>query len=196
MAKRRKQGEGTLRLRKDGLWEGRIVVSYDDKGLPVTKNVTAKTKTECAEKLEKLKSQFGKPTEKINSEMPFGEWIDFWYQTYCKHTIRVTTQQEYENRIYKHIIPEIGKIPLNKLTQSDIQQFYARTKSDGRKIHTEIYGKGLSDRVIRAIHANCRSALEKAVQDGLIRINPAIGCKLPPKKSREMKVLTRYFCSN
>ena len=24
-------------------------------------------------------------------------------------------------------------------------------------------------------------ALEKAVQDGLIRVNPALGCKLPPK---------------
>ena len=185
MAKRRKQGEGTLRLRKDGRWEGRIVVGYNDNGLPITKNVTAKTKTECATKLETLKEQYGKPTEKINSEMPFGEWIDFWYQTYCKHTIRVTTQVEYENRIYKHIIPEIGKIPLNKLTQSDIQQFYARTKSSGRKINTEIYGTGLSDRVIRAIHANCRSALEKAVQEGLIRINPAIGCKLPPKNQEK-----------
>lgn len=191
MAKRRKQGEGTLRLRKDGRWEGRIVVGYDDKGLPITKNVTAKTKTECTDKLEKLKSQFGKPTEKINSEMPFGEWIDFWYQTYCKHTIRLTTQLEYESRIYSHIIPEIGSIPLNKLTQSDLQQFYARTKSNGRRIRIEAYGAGLSDRVIRAIHANCRSALEKAVQEGLIRINPAIGCKLPPKKFREMKVLTQ-----
>lgn len=191
MAKRRKQGEGTLRLRKDGRWEGRVVVGYDDKGLPLTKNVTAKTKTECAEKLEKLKSQFGKPTEKINSEMPFGEWIDFWYRTYCKHTIRLTTQLEYESRIYSHIIPEIGTIPLNKLTQSDLQQFYARTKSNGRRIRVEAYGAGLSDRVIRAIHANCRSTLEKAVQEGLIRINPAIGCKLPPKKSREMKVLTQ-----
>ena len=40
-------------------------------------------------------------------------------------------------------------------------------------------------------HATCRSALEKAAQDGLIRVNPAIGCKLPPKKAREMQVLTR-----
>lgn len=55
----------------------------------------------------------------------------------------------------------------------------------------DIYGTGLSDRVIRAIPANCRSALEKAVQEGLIKSNPAIGCKLPPKKSREMKVLTQ-----
>ena len=191
MGKRRKQGEGTLRLRKDGRWEGRVVVGYDDKGLPITKNVTAKTKTECAAKLEILKEQHGKPTEKINSEMLFGDWIDFWYRTYCKHTIRITTQLEYENRIYKHIIPEIGNIPINQLTQSDLQQFYAREKSNGRKIRVESYGTGLSDRVIRAIHANCRSALEKAVQEGLIKTNPAIGCKLPPKKSREMKVLTQ-----
>ena len=190
MAKRRKQGEGTLRLRKDGRWEGRVVVGYDEKGLPITKNVTAKTKTECAEKLEALKEKYGKPTEKINSEMPFGEWIDFWYQTYCKHTLRVTTQAGYENRIYEHIVPEIGSIPLNKLTQTDLQQFYARTKSGGRKIYVETNGAGLSDRMVRAVHANCRSALEKAVQEGLIRNNPAIGCKLPPKKSREMKVLT------
>ena len=38
--KKRKSGDGTLRLRKDGRWEGRIVVGYDDKGLPVTKTVT------------------------------------------------------------------------------------------------------------------------------------------------------------
>jgi len=159
--------------------------------LPITKNVTAKSKMECAEKLEILKSQYGKPSEEVDSNMSFGEWIDFWYRTYCRHTIRTTTQLEYENRIYKHIIPEIGNIPLNQLTQSDLQQFYAREKANGRKIRVEIYGAELSDRVIRAIHANCRSALERAAQDGLIKTNPAIGCKLPPKKSREMKVLTQ-----
>ncbi|MCM1061973.1 MAG: site-specific integrase, partial [Eubacterium sp.] len=67
---------------------------------------------------------------------------------------------------------------------------YAREKSNGRKNHVEACGAGLSDRMIRAVHTSCRSALEKAVQEGLIRANPAIGCKLPPKKSREMKVLT------
>lgn len=109
MAKRRKQGEGTLRLRKDNRWEGRIVVCYDNKGLPITKNITAKTKTKCAEKLELLKTQYGKSTEKINSEMLFGEWIDFWYKTHCRHTLRITIKGEYENRIYNHIILEIGK---------------------------------------------------------------------------------------
>ncbi len=89
-----------------------------------------------------------------------------------------------KNRIYNHIIPEIGKIPLNRLSQSDLQQFYAKEKTDGRKLHAKTYGKGLSDRTIRGIHANCRTALQRAVQEGLIRTNPAVGCKLPPKARR------------
>ena len=191
IAKKRKNGEGTLRLRKDGRWEGRIVVGYNEKSLPITKCVTAKTKTECSTKLEALKEQYGRSSDRIKADMPFGDWIDFWYQTYCRHTLRITTRTDYENRIYNHIIPEIGKIPLNKLSQSDLQQFYAKEKTDGRKLHAKTYGKGLSDRTIRGIHANCRTALQRAVQDGLIRTNPAVGCKLPPKKAREMQVLTQ-----
>lgn len=192
MARKRKSGEGTVRLRKDGRWEGRVVIGYDDKGLPKTKNVLAKTKTECIEKLKKLKAQQSNTqNSKIKPDMPFGEWIDFWYQNYSKPKLRATTRGGYEGRIYGHIIPELGKIPLNKLTQNDIQQFYARLKKSGRLINADRYGEGLSDRMVRATHANCRSALEKAVQEGLIRTNPAVGCKLPPKKGREMKVLTR-----
>lgn len=44
MAKKRKAGDGTLRLRKDGRWEGRYVIGYDENGLPKTKNVLAKPK--------------------------------------------------------------------------------------------------------------------------------------------------------
>ena len=55
VGRKRKNGEGTVRLRKDGRWEGRVVIGYDDKGLPKTKNVLAKTKSECVEKLKTLK---------------------------------------------------------------------------------------------------------------------------------------------
>ena len=37
----------------------------------------------------------------------------------------------------------------------------------------------------------CRKSLEKAVEENLIWTNPAIGCKLPPKKAKEMQVLTK-----
>ena len=64
MARKRKSGTGTIRQRKDGRWEGRAVVGYDDKGLPKTKNVLAKTKRECQEKLAKLLEEVGVPNPK------------------------------------------------------------------------------------------------------------------------------------
>ena len=190
MAKRRKSGEGTVRERKDGRWEGRIVVSYDEKGLPKTKNVTAKTKTECLEKLEKLKAEVGATVKKCTPDMTFGEWMDFWYQTYCKNTLKEYTQETYEQRIYKQIIPKIGHHPLNKVTTGTLERFYAHLKVDGRLVRREQFGNGLANSVIRSIHAHCRAALDKAVAEKLIHQNPAIGCKLPPKKSAEVKILT------
>ena len=181
-----------IRQRTDGRWEGRYVVGYDDHGYPKTKAVFGKSKRECTEKLAALKTQLGGiPSDKLRPEMRFADWLDYWYETHCKPNIRTSTQSGYEDRIRLHIKPELGEIPLNRLTQNDLQQFYARLKKSGRKTRTEYYGEGLSDRMVRMCHATCRSALQRAVQDGLIRTNPAEGCKLPPKKAREMQVLAR-----
>ena len=62
MAKRRKRGTGSIHLRKDGRWEGRCLIGYDEKGLPKTKNVLAKTKSECIEKLKALQQTLTAPT--------------------------------------------------------------------------------------------------------------------------------------
>ncbi len=191
VAKRRKPGSGGVHLRKDGRWEGRVVIGYDEKGLPKTKNVLAKTKGECVEKLKKLRESITPPTScKLKSDMPFREWLDFWYENHCKPKVRLTTQQRYEELMSQHIIPGLGNIPLNELTQPVLQQFYAKLKESGRKKNVARYGPGLSDRTIRNCHALCRTALERAVEEKLIRKNPAVGCKLPPSRPKEMQVLT------
>ena len=194
MAKRRKRGDGSLHLRKDGRWEGRVVVGYDEKGRPKTKNVLAKTKSECSAKLEALKASLRGPSkskqEKPNADMTFGAWLDRWYQRECKPKIRPKTQADYENRIYQHIIPELGSIPLAKLTAADLQQFYNRLKEGGRLLRVDRYGPGLSDRMAKSCHVTCRVALDQAVAQGLILKNPALSCKAPVTRPKEMQVLT------
>ena len=64
MAKR-KRGGGSLHLRKDGRWEGRVVIGYDEKGLPVTKNVLARTKNECAAKLAQLREMHQRQSDLV-----------------------------------------------------------------------------------------------------------------------------------
>ena len=191
MAKQRKHGTGTVRLRSDGRWEGRVVIGYDDNGYPKTKNVLAKTKKECVEKLQKLKEECGglKP-EKVRSEMPFGDWLTYWYENHSKPKIRPTTQETYESRIRLHIIPNLGPILLNKLTTGDIQQFYTGLKQNGRLLRQEQYGKGLSGQTVRGIHTTFHAALDKAVSEKIIPKNPSAFCRLPSAKAREMQVLS------
>ena len=193
MAKNTRRG-GSVHLRKDGRWEGRFVVGYDARGYPRTKNCLARTKKECLEKLKALRASCETPEKKerpMGSGMTFGEWMDFWYRNYCRPGLRPNTQGAYEAMIYKHILPALGQIPLGKLSQLDLQQFYAQIKTSGRLTRQELYGPGLSDRTVRSCHANCRAALDKAMEEGLITANPADGCRLPPKKDREMQVLNR-----
>ena len=60
MAKKRANGEGSIRKRRDGRWEGRYTVGYDENGKVKMKNVLGKTQAEVKEKLkEKIEeSQF------------------------------------------------------------------------------------------------------------------------------------------
>ena len=53
MAKRRPAGDGMVRKRADGRWEGRYTAGYDAKtGKRIIKNVLGKTQAEVKEKLK------------------------------------------------------------------------------------------------------------------------------------------------
>ena len=53
MAKKRANGEGNIRKRKDGRWEGRYTAGYDAKtGKRIIKNVLGKTQAAVKEKLQ------------------------------------------------------------------------------------------------------------------------------------------------
>ena len=53
MAKKRANGEGNIRKRKDGRWEGRYTAGIDpETGKPIAKSVLARTQRECKEKLQ------------------------------------------------------------------------------------------------------------------------------------------------
>ena len=53
MPKKRANGEGSIRKRKDGRWEGRYTAGNDPTtGKPIHKSVLAKTQSEAKEKLK------------------------------------------------------------------------------------------------------------------------------------------------
>ena len=58
MAKKRANGEGNIRKRKDGRWEGRYTAGYHpETGKRIIKNVLGKTQTEVAREIHISQAQ-------------------------------------------------------------------------------------------------------------------------------------------
>ena len=191
MAKRRASGEGNIRKRKDGRWEGRYTAGHDPMtGKAIIKNVLAKTQKECKEKLK----QAIEKNEKIDvfkaEQYTVAQWCRLWHENYCKPNVRETTAEYYRNYIENHIAPALGDIKLCKLTTLELQQFYNQVKAGGRvKKYDGMKDRSLSVRTVRGLHAMLHLCLDQAVRERLIPYNPAAGCRLPPKEKKEMQII-------
>ena len=80
MAKRRANGEGSIRKRKDGRWEGRYTAGRDpETGKAITKNVLAKTQKECKEKLQKAIENNQHMDITRTGKYTVAEWVRLWF---------------------------------------------------------------------------------------------------------------------
>ena len=191
MAKKRANGEGNIRKRKDGRWEGRYTAGYDEKnGKRIIKSVLGKTQAEVKEKLARAIADAEVLDTQRVDEYTLGTWLQTWYELYAKPHLRFSTAEYYRRGIELHITPRIGDIPLKKLTGRDLQWLYKDLQEHGRLREAQ-KGKqpGLSDSTIRGIHTVLHNALDRAVKERLIVRNPADDC-IPPKiPKHEMKIL-------
>ena len=192
MPKRRANGEGSIRKRKDGRWEGRYTAGYDPAtGKRIYKNVLGKTQAEAKEKLRRaLEETRGLDIVKAG-QYTVGQWLDTWFGNYARLKVRPSSHQTYRGYIDHHIKPYIGSIPLSKLTSLELQQLYKTLLTDGRVDRTENkkQPKGFSPKTVRNIHQIISSALKLAIEQRLIARNPADACALPKLEHREMKTL-------
>ena len=191
MAKKRANGEGNIRKRKDGRWEGRYTAGYDEKtGKRLIKNVLGKTQAEVKEKLAKAVAEAETVDVRRADEYTLGTWLQTWYELYAKPHLRFSTAEYYRRGIELHITPRIGDIPLKKLTGRDLQGLYKDLREHGRLREAQ-KGKqpGLSDSTIRGIHTMLHNALDRAVKERLIVRNPADDCVPPKIPKHEMKIL-------
>ena len=191
MAKKRANGEGNIRKRKDGRWEGRYTAGIDpETGKPIAKSVLARTRRECKEKLQKAMEELEKIDVTKRRDYTVGEWVQLWYENYAKPSVRASTAAYYKNYIDQHIVPCIGDIKLTALTTLQIQKFYNETKAHGRVQRYENMGDlSLSNKTIRGLHTMLRQCLEQAVTERLIPYNPANGCRLPKKEKKKMQII-------
>ena len=191
MARRRANGEGNIRKRKDGRWEGRYVAGHDANGKEIRKNVLGKTQAEVKDKLRKAIEEAKYLDVAKADEYTVERWVKTWFEIYSKPNLRESTQERYLNHIEYHIIPEIGHIKLRKLTVRDIQVMYNNVRDHGRvlKEPNDKRDKSLSASYIHSLHRMLKMCLERAVKEELLIRNPCDNVVLPKVEREEMKIL-------
>lgn len=191
MAKRRPAGDGMVRKRDDGRWEGRIVIGHRENGEPLFRHVYAKTQKALLDKLHQNIECYRDVELTEDSRMTLGQWLDRWLTEYKAGTVRPGTLEGYRRYIEYYIKPQLGDKQISLLSQQDIQRMYRRLKTEGRIHEHPEMGHQLSDSMVRHIHSTLHAALKDAVQAHVIPRNPTEGTTAPKPNYKPKRILTR-----
>ena len=192
MAKRRSNGEGNIRKRKDGRWEGRYTAGHNPQnGKQIIKNVLGKTQSEVKEKLKRAMEESKKVDITRTGKYTVSDWMEEWFENVAKLKVRPSSHQTYRGYIDHHIAPNIGNTPLEKLSTMDLQKLYRKLMNTGRveRIEAQDQPKGLSAKTVRNINQVISSAMDFAVAQKIISENPCKAAALPKLEHKEMQTI-------
>ena len=189
MAKRRPSGDGMVRKRDDGRWEGRIVVGHKNSGEPIYKYVLAKTQSELVQKLHDKIEMYRDADLSEDCNMTLGEWLDKWLKEYVILALRPNTVYGDERIVKNQIKPYLGERSLSSLTTNEIQKFYNTIKKQGRVRSDRTHGTELADSMVRKVHALLHEALDMAVQQRLLVSNPTNRTTIPKNHYKGKQIL-------
>ena len=103
------------------------------------------------------------------SDMSYSDFLDYWLENYCYINLKYHTIEGYSNIIKNHIKPNIGYFRLSQITRSTLQEF----------INKIYINKSFSKNFLNNIKKVIKGSFTYAYETDFIKINPAIGLKLP-----------------
>src|SRR6266480_4695517 len=171
---RRGHGEGSIYQRKDGRWAGSITLEGRKR-----KTFYGKTRKEVQEQLTKALHEQQQGTLATGSHQTVKAFLLNWMEDVHKQNIRLASQRKYTSLLNNHILPDIGHIPLQKLTAQQVQALCTRKLKSGLSVSM---GSG--------IHALLHKALDQAVKWRLISNNVCDAVSVPTEPPHENQLLT------
>lgn len=103
------------------------------------------------------------------SDMSYSDFLDYWLENYCYINLKYHTIEGYSNIIKNHIKPNIGYFRLSQITRATLQEF----------INKIYINKSFSKNFLNNIKKVIKGSFTYAYETDFIKINPAIGLKLP-----------------
>jgi len=178
MPKQRAHGDGSLYSRvRNGktYWIGRV------RHAGRVYEVGATTRAEARRKLEAVKQATSRGRPVRPARQTTGEYLSAWLEHHKAdpHGLSPTTLDGYTSRIKVNIIPRLGTIPLVDLGVQHVSKFLLDLSNQAPDPATKSSRTRLSAYTIRDVRTVLGTALEQAVQWGLIAYNPVRLAKAP-----------------
>lgn len=158
---RRGQHEGNVYRRADGRWEARLQLGYAD-GRRVRRSFYSKTRAEVIQRLSQAQRQLHDGYAPRDERLTVERYLTEWLAESVKPRVRPSTYRSYEMLVRQHLVPDLGRQPLAKLTAAQVQALLNRKLA-----------AGLSPRSVHHVRAVLRRALNQAVRWGLVARNVA-----------------------
>ena len=164
-------------------WSARCYLENPDTGIKELKEFTASTQKEALAKMKAAQAQVLNGTYQAKpTNMTLGQWLDEWEKNYLGG-VKPYTAHSYRRNIKNHFkTSPISKVKLSALTPLQVQKLINSLKNQAT-------GEKLSPKTIKNVHGTLHRALQKAVEIGLIRHNPADHAELPKIIRKEITPL-------
>ena len=188
MAKRRPSGDGMVRKREDGRWEGRIVIGHKENGEPIFRYIYADTQKELTAKLRQNITAYQGVDLTEECRMTLSEWLNRWLEQMAS-VLRPNTLEHYRRDMEHHVKPYLGQKKLTQITASDLRKLYDHLKKQGRVHPRPGQGRRLSTTTVHGIHTTLHHALKSAVDQRLLPHNPADHVEPPKVAHKSMTIL-------
>jgi integrase len=170
MAKRNNH-EGTIRKLKDGKgFKGAVRLGVDADGKPIRKWIQRKRKDEVQAELNRLRRKFelGQPVH--SAKRTVAQFLTEWLEIHVRPNLEPNTYRGYEVYVRLHLIPTLGRMPLETLNAQDVQRVLNKAAKDG-----------LSPTTAKGINGCLKTALTTAKKWRLVDRNVAKDAT-PPKQ--------------
>lgn len=188
MAKRRPSGDGMVRKREDGRWEGRIVIGHKENGDPIFRYIYADTQKELTAKLRQNITAYQGVDLTEECRMTLSEWLDRWLAQMAS-VLRPSTLDHYRRDMDHHVKPYLGQKKLTQVTPADLRKLYDTLKQHGRVHPRPGQSRRLSTTTVHGIHTTLHHALKSAVDQRLLPHNPADHVEPPKVAHKSMTIL-------
>lgn len=140
-----KKGENIYK-RKDGRWEGRYIKDRTFSGKAVYGYVYARTYREVKDKLINARAAIPKIVEQsTNEKQALFEELSLEWLDRQQVQVKESTYNKYKNLNNSYILPLLGSIPIDQITDQQIDQFCRFLLSKGGKKENGLSAKTVSD---------------------------------------------------